>query len=349
MQELNNSQVRQLIDVQQAFDASEETRGKLRRAYSGSMRWGERSGQSYLLRKQGAKEKSLGRRDPQTESIYKRFSEGREATKERAVQMRERLEEMAPINKAMKLARIPLTAARVLRHLADKGLLGRNVVIAGTNSLFLYEALAGVQLQSDLLSTGDVDLLFDARRHLRLSVFGEQPESILSVLRAADRSFEIKENENYRAVNRDGYMVDLIHPLNIEREQNPLTAKVRLSDATDAEDLVAVAIEGLQWLISAPKTEGIVIGDDGLPARMACVDPRVFALHKKWLSERINRSSMQRRRDEAQSLAAAYIATHYLGLKFDDPALTALPAALRDMSEHIERQGKEAYAHEQQD
>jgi len=36
-------------------------------------------------------------------------------------------------------------------------------------------------------------------------------------------------------------------------------------------------------------------------------------------------------------------------LKFDDPALTALPAALRDMSEHIERQGKEAYAHEQQD
>lgn len=37
-------------------------------------------------------------------------------------------------------------------------------------------------------------------------------------------------------------------------------------------------------LIEAPKIEETVIGWDGLPLYMPCVDPRIFALHKLWLT-----------------------------------------------------------------
>ena len=67
---------------------------------------------------------------------------------------------------------------------------------------------------------------------------------------------------------------------------------------TDHEDLVGVGMEGLQWLVNAPKVNGIVIAEDGMPLRCWSVDPRAFALHKVWLSERPDREPLKRGRDQ---------------------------------------------------
>ena len=55
-----------------------------------------------------------------------------------------------------------------------------------------------------------------------------------------------------------------------------------------SDDLMADELNNLQWLVSAPKVSQIVIGDDGYPSTMVVPDPRAFAIHKLWLSERVD-------------------------------------------------------------
>jgi hypothetical protein len=82
-------------------------------------------------------------------------------------------------------------------------------------------------------------------------------------------------------------------------------------------------------LIDAPKIEETVIGWNGVPLYMPCVDPRIFALDKLWLSKQPSRQERSRSRDIAQARVVAAVATAYLRLKFTDRAISRLPAVLR--------------------
>lgn len=53
--------------------------------------------------------------------------------------------------------------------LDDLGWLGTSLILLGTNALFAYEAKAAVRIESGLLVTGVVDVLFDAWRRLMMS------------------------------------------------------------------------------------------------------------------------------------------------------------------------------------
>jgi hypothetical protein len=133
------------------------------------MRWAERNGVDYLLRKARQTERSLGRRSDNTERIYDAFMTGRAANQGRLKGLAARLDELAPLNRAMGLGRVPVIAARILRECDKAELLGEHLIIVGTNALFAYEVAAGVQIQSGLVASGDIDLLYDARRHLSLA------------------------------------------------------------------------------------------------------------------------------------------------------------------------------------
>ena len=71
---------------------------------------------------------------------------------------------MERINRAMNLGRVPDIAARVLSKLDEEGLLGKHVCVAGTHSLYAYEARAGIFFDGELTATKDIDLMFDARQ-----------------------------------------------------------------------------------------------------------------------------------------------------------------------------------------
>ncbi len=327
--ELNNAQRRQFVDVVQTFEAWEESKAELAQRFAGSMRWVERKGHVYLLRKNASSEISLGRKTDETEEIYRAFRNGRDAERKRCHVLYARLREMAPVNRALRLNRVPRLTGRILRHLAAAQILGQNIFVIGTNSLFLYEALAGVHLTSDLLATVDVDLLWDARQSLILAVKDFRHSGVIGYLRRADRSFQRSHRQLSRAINREGFMVDLIRPV-----EDPYVA---MDAGTNPEDLIGVGIEGLEWLVNVPKVNGIVIGEDGIPLRCWSVDPRAFALHKVWVSERADRDPVKRARDYAQAQEAAWIARHYLGMELPDPALSALPAFMRRLSDRLER------------
>jgi len=328
LKDLNGEHRRQLLDTQQVYEAWRVANIDSLRRFAGSMRWAERNGSQYLLRKTQQSETSLGPKSAQTEAAFRAFATGRKDNQERLKGLSARLDELAPINRAMGLGRLPTTAARILRLTDDEGLLGEQLLVVGTNALFAYEALAGVQITSDLVATGDIDLLFDARRHLSLALQDFRRSGLIGLLQKIDRSFVRLHPRGFRAANSNGYLVDLIRPeaKDAFRDKKPAA----LTDLAD--DLEGAAIFGLDWLVNSPRLEAIAIDERGYPVRMVVIDPRAFALHKAWLSSRPDREPIKATRDLQQSKAAAVIATQYLRRSFNSPDLAALPNALRELA-----------------
>jgi hypothetical protein len=331
LRDLTGEQRRQLIDTQQIYESWRVAHDASLHRYGGSMRWAPRSRTEYLLRKTGGSETSLGPRDETTEATYEAFVKGRKENQDRLEGLKSRLDQLAPVNRAMGLGRLPRLAARILQQCDEHRLLGGHLIVVGTNALFAYEALAGVQIQSDLLATGDIDLLYDARHHMSLALKGIRTEGLIGLLRKVDKSFAVTHRRGYRATNRDGYLVDLIRPeaRDIFRDRLPPP----FTDLPD--DLEGAAIFGLTWLINSPKVDAVAIDERGEPVRLVVIDPRTFALHKAWLSARPDREPLKVKRDLEQAKAAAAIAIQYLRLPFDSPELQALPGALRELAPQL--------------
>jgi hypothetical protein len=136
---LSGEQRRQLIDTQQAYDAWRAAKADSNRRFAGSMRWGERNGKEYLLRKIGKTERSLGFRSKETEAAYEAFLRGRSENSDRLAGLSERLDKLAPVNVAMGLGRMPSIGARIVRACDEQGLLGEQLIVVGMNAMFAYE------------------------------------------------------------------------------------------------------------------------------------------------------------------------------------------------------------------
>lgn len=324
-QELNSDQRREAINSQQRYSAYREAKTRADK-YRGSMVWNEIGGRKYLVRshydKAGIRRQtSLGLHSPKTEKIKLDYERGREEVNTRLKDIRSVLIRQAAINRAVGLGRVPLLGARIIRALDATGMLGSAIRVLGTNAIYAYEAAAGVHIDPGLTTTEDIDLLFDWRGHVTSVATADISEhSLLRVLQKVDRSFE-KSNQAFQAVNRNGYLVDLIKPL-----RNPPWQADRQKIGSSDDDLMAAEIEGLAWLESAPSFESIAIDEKGEPLRIVAIDPRVWAAHKLWLSNRPNRDAIKRRRDEAQAHAIAHLVAGYLPhLQFAPEQLRMLP------------------------
>ena len=339
--ELTPKQTRQLIDTEQAFQSWRNARDEFEHGYEGSyagkMKWRKRSSGEYLYRiRKDGRELVLGRRSPETEAIKEAYTRQRTRLRERLRRGKARLVEMARMNRALRLGRLPRMAAAVIDRLDAEGLLGEHLIVVGTHALYAYESAAAVQIDSGLLATRDVDLLWDARNRVRLAALDVPAEDVLALLRDIDASFE-RQRRSFTAQNADGFEVDVIRPLATDE------AASQLKGLGNDADVAAAAIQGLQWLVNAPKFERVVIDDRGQPVRMVTIDPRVFALHKWWLAnEAPDRDPGKRRRDRPQALVAARIAQDYLRLPFQARELSALPLNTAQQAKDLIREAKSA-------
>lgn len=321
--ELSNEQRRQLVDAQQAFKVWREADQEFRhgyppiyKGYRAQMRWKPVHGREYLYRGN----KSLGLRSPETERIKAEYTDQRTKLRARLTRLENRLEDMRPVNRAMGLGRIPDIAARVLRRLDNEGLLGKHLFVAGTHAMFAYEARTGVLFDGDLTATADIDFLWDARQRFTFLMQDVQERGVLGLLQQVDDTF--RKHNTYNAANSDPYLVDFIRP-----EQSQEGFKATPAFTKIAGDIEPAAIDGLQWLVNAPKFEDVAIGEDGSPLLLSCVDPLVFSLHKLWVSKKFGRGQ-QARRDAAQAVAVASMAQIYLGAKLDKKSLKEIPSVL---------------------
>jgi hypothetical protein len=308
--ELDNDQRREMVNTRQRFQAWLEA-SRRERGYRGSMIWGDVQGKEYLLRSYydehgRRRQTSLGRRDAKTEAMKQKFDTDREAAQAERKRLDGALNRQAAINRALGLGRVPLTTARIIRAFDRRLPLGHGLRVVGTNALYAYEAASGVLLDPGITATGDIELLYDARARLRLLADREISESsVLGILKAADRSFR-RTRQSYRAANDDGYLVDLIAPI-----RNP-PWKRTASAEPEGEDIEAASIEGLIWLENAPSFEQMALDEKGFPLRMVTVDPRAFAVHKHWVSSRIDRDPLKKTRDLAQAETVAQLLRTYL-------------------------------------
>lgn len=326
--ELTGAQRRQLIDARQVFGTFRDTEGELRHRVRGRMHWRRIQGKDYLYHVAGKVKRSLGARGPETEQVFQDFTEQRARVVLRHGRLRLRLDEMAPVNRAMMLGRVPVMAARILRRLDAAGLLGRSLFVIGTHALFAYEAASGVIFDSGLTATEDLDLLWDARRRLSLALVDARAEGVIGLLKKVDHTFEARPG-SFRAANDDDYLVDLVRPL----EKDEMRSGSMKVTATD--DMEAAGIAGLEWLINAPKFDQIAMADDGRMTYLPTIDPRAFAVHKWWISRQESRNPLKRRRDADQARAVAQVARTYLGLRFEAKDLTAVPKRLLDAAPEL--------------
>jgi hypothetical protein len=328
--EMSANQRRIFIDTAQLYEAYIVT-FRESRAYRGGMHWKKSKGRQYLFRQMDrlGYGKSLGPRTRETEKIYTDFKLAKQKVQEQLASYKERLNEQARFCKAATIQRVPRIVTGILRILDQRRLLGKNITVIGTNAIYAYEAAAGVFVESPILATRDMDILWDIRSRLRLATGdddeGSATTGIIDILRKADRSFERVKNQEFRAVNKDGYIVDLMKP-----EPKPIIKKER-QRMGGGTDLKAVEIRNLQWLVSSPKFSQIVVGDDGYPAAMFCPDPRSFALHKIWLSKQPDRDPIKKKRDRHQGITVAYLVSRYLPqYKFTASELRMFPKRVLD-------------------
>jgi hypothetical protein len=312
--ELSAEQRRQLIDAQQVFSSWRPLSVEL--SGLGGLYWNTSKGARYLYRKRNGVRTPLGRETP--ELAQRKQDEDARARRLRSLvrPLAARMAQMAPVNRALQLGRLPTLAAEILRLLDQEALLGNHLIVAGTNALFAYEVAAGVVLGGEHIATGDADLLWDSRRFLELAGSRVRRDGIMGLLRSIDDSFEA--HYGFNATNSKGYIVDLICP---EIDGQPPTI-------SDGPDLSATPMTGAQWLLDAPRFEQVIIGADGLPLRIVVPEPRTFALHKLWLSRRTDRQPLKRPRDEAQARIVAELARKYFGLAFKPTEMSWLPKDL---------------------
>ncbi|WP_407169199.1 GSU2403 family nucleotidyltransferase fold protein [Bradyrhizobium sp. ORS 111] len=334
-QELNNDQRREMVNSLQRFQALRDAKG-IHAAHRGSLTWMKSKGHEYLVRSYydkacRRKQSSLGARSPGTEKMKADFEAKRAAAEDRLKNLRDTMERQAAVNRALGLGRVPLIGARIMRALDGFGVLGSGIRILGTNAMYGYEAPSGVRIDSGLATTEHIDLLFDARGGLTFVGDDDVSESsLLRILQRVDTSFE-RAKQPCRAVNRDGYLVDLIKPMQ-SRPWKEVPGKI----GADPEVPSAIQIEGLDWLHNSPGFEAVAIDEKGEPVRIAAPDPRAWAAHKLWLSGRANREPLKRQRDAAQAEAVGALVANYLThLPFDTEQLRMLPKELVDSAARL--------------
>lgn len=328
--DLSANQMRVSVDLRQTYEAFRDARHIAAR-YAGGMGWKHVGGHDYLIktfnRRGGTR--SLGPRSADTEAIYQEFVAGKARAQEREATLKRSVQEFAGMARGVNLNRVPSIVTAALRKLDEFGLLGKNVLVIGTNAMYGYEAVAGVMFDAGLMATTDVDLLWDSRTTLKLAMLDQEvmEAGVLAILKKVDRSFEPAKASSFRAVNKAGFYVDLV-----KQTPNPPWKRGEPNQLAEG-DLTPTWLPNIKWLLSSAKFSAVVIGQDGLPAPMVSPDPRAYAVYKRWLSEQPDREPGKKQRDRLQAEATIdLVRARFPQLPLDANAERMFPAAARSIA-----------------
>ena len=321
MKLLSDQQRLFLVESDQTYKAWREVLWR-HHDYKYGMRWKNVNGKDYLLRLTSASgnSKSLGPRTPETEQIFEQFQNGKALAEEKYQSLKIKIESQRKLNRAVRLGRMPTIIGEILLKLDQSQALSELRVV-GTHAIFAYESMAAVELKMELLASGDIDLLFDLRKPMSLLAKKLDGEGLLGLLKKVDKTFEISAEQGFRAINKDGFMVDLIG-----QDKGMLAIK---PEAFAKGDLEIMEIPNLEWLANAPRVEQVVIAANGSPVMMPVPDPRAFAIHKAWLSHQSDREPVKKQRDLNQALMVMDLVREHLpNFPIDEKSMRYFPKAV---------------------
>lgn len=293
---LSDNAARQAIDSSTVFLEFCRTKAEASK-YAGGMYWKTQGPYEYLVKtSRGNRQQRIGPRSPETEQDYEAFISGRAEIKARLADLQAAVTEAERVNRALRVGRVPVIVVDVLRAIEGAGLSSYFTVI-GTHALYAYEAAAGVRVAQGESATQDVDMLWDAQRHICFLTDDERSDvSMLSILQRADKSFRRKGDDLKTAIDDKGFEVVFLP----QPSQDAAPYPVRPFEREEDQWLVQSPLARI--LASAPRFEQVVVATTGKMARMSTIDPAVFVNYKTWMAkEAENRHPRMRRRDQLQA------------------------------------------------
>ena len=293
--ELTENQSRQYIDAQALMRAQADALDDAAQV-RGSMIWRELRGVRYLIRTSAASaQKTIGPDSADTQAIYARFMERKEAATARVKSLGARLEEQRKLNRVFAVGRAPNVIIKVLQALQKAGI-AEQFLTVGTNAIYAYESACGVRVGNEAMATRDMDLLFDTRQRTTfVSTLRRLDSSLLAVLRKADPSFRVLRDQLQTAVNDDGYEVDIIRRIAKDGDPHPLRMSAR------EDDLWAVQVSSGEKMVSGRKFGQVVVSASGHMAHMQTLHPLDFIRVKTELSVSAQRDPLKRPKDGLQA------------------------------------------------
>ncbi|UJB63782.1 hypothetical protein YS110_02885 [Acidovorax sp. YS12] len=310
MQEISPAAARQYIDAVAVFEAWEEAQQDAAQV-RGGMYWhaGPPSAPEarYLVRTTPAgAQTSLGPQSPENQAIYDRFMQRKQESAERMAGLKAALDQHRRLNRALRVGRVEPLVVSLLARLADTQL-SPHFRVVGTHALYAYEAAAGVRLDADALATRDTDLLWDTRKRIQFATqLARVDSSMLGVLKKVDGTFRMRRSQQYTAVNKDGFEVDIIRREQVEDDPHP----IKLSGEDD--DFWVAQARRANVLLDAPGFSAVVVATNGTMARMNTVAPGTFVAFKRWLADQRDRDALKRRRDVLQAAAVEKLMDEFL-------------------------------------
>lgn len=304
----SNLQIKQRHNSKMLYHSYVEVRRRYNLQFRYKMIWQTHKDGYQLLAKHNLitnKREYLGRRNEETEKIASDFIASKKEIKARLKHLKTKLARDEKLNKLEGLARAPKELVALFRKINELGLDDKLIVI-GTNSLYAYEARAGVTVEEEHLATRDIDIL--NRKEKGVSFLASElmsSQSAITLLQSIDKSFYQSEKVPYRFINKNGVWVELI---------TPVSNKVSSSASKDTflADVVPLAMDGMHWLENSRLFKETVIAENGKSADITTVHPLEYAIYKNWLAQREDRDFQKHTRDIEQSKLVTKIMAEYM-------------------------------------
>lgn len=283
-QQFNDEQSRTIINLQQHYDVW-MVAIRAMSALPYDLRRKTVNGTDYLyqIRDRSGNGKSLGLYDESNSERFQSYHAEKSQLKDRISTSFERLQESCAIYRALRLPLLSNEAGSILREADQRGLLGRDVLVVGTNAIPAYQLEANGRIDGIPEETDDFDMAWSSERKP-----GDHEKPIWSLLKAVDGTYTINTEREFQARNARAYEVELL----------VAPSKVEMLGWLDVSKPVPLPEQ--EWLLLGRPIDRVVVCRDGKPARLYVPDPRYFALHKLWMSRQAKRNPNKRGKDQKQ-------------------------------------------------
>lgn len=306
--ELTEAQTRQFIDADaawRALEAANQAAAEVR----GSMMWRVQAGNRYLIRVSATGgQTSLGPHSPEKELIFERFMARKESAQARQTQLRSTVQQHLRLNRALRVGRVPNLVVDTLNALAKAGL-QTHFLTVGTQALYAYETACGVRVQAEATATQDIDLLLDTGKYLQFATTIKKLDtSLLGIFQKVDKTFTLRDDQKYTAVNAAGFEIDVIRRTAHDRpggDPHPL----RVSAFED--DFWAVQVSSGQALLDGGRFTQTVVATNGSMATVNTPSPENFVRIKTALSRKPDRDPLKSRKDQLQARVVQHLLDDY--------------------------------------
>ena len=307
----SDEQARALVNLRQRYEVwIEAEQGLFQMPYD--LRRKTVSGRAYLyeIRDRTGNGKSLGPWSDANQALFERYRADKSALKARRDGAQAALGESSRLARALRLPLLSSDAGPILREADRRGLLGRDLLVVGTNCLAAYDLEAAGSILGAPDETEDFDLAWIAEQQA-------SDAELWDLLKAVDPTFTVNSERDFQVRNAKAYEVEL------------LVAPSRAGTMVLSDRPRPIILPEQEWLLLGTPVEQVVPCRDGTPAKIVAPDPRWFALHKLWMSDQSKRNPLKRTKDRKQGLAlldaVADGMPHY---RIDEEFVASLPEDL---------------------